>query len=96
MIDLVVVLLALGRMIYLAFRGITLILLAPGGALLAVAPIWLDWRTYVEPLWAVSRAAKMTEVIQTDASSGIFFLRSVASPACSSSFSLGAAVSHPE
>ncbi len=37
MIDLAVVLLSLGLLIYLAFRGITLILLAPGAALLAVA-----------------------------------------------------------
>jgi H+/gluconate symporter-like permease len=36
-IDLLVVLLALGLLIFLAFRGITLILLAPGAALLAVA-----------------------------------------------------------
>jgi H+/gluconate symporter-like permease len=35
MIDLMVVLLALGLLIYLAFRGITLILLAPAAALLA-------------------------------------------------------------
>ena len=37
MIDVLVILLALGLLIYLAFRGITLILLAPGMALLAVA-----------------------------------------------------------
>jgi len=37
MIDLLAVLFALGLLMYLAFKGITLILLAPGAALLAVA-----------------------------------------------------------
>jgi hypothetical protein len=37
MMDLVVVLFALALLIYLAFRGVTLILLAPAAALLAVA-----------------------------------------------------------
>jgi H+/gluconate symporter-like permease len=37
MLDLAIVLLALGLLMYFAFRGVTLLLLAPGAALLAVA-----------------------------------------------------------
>jgi hypothetical protein len=40
--------------------------------------------------------AEMNEVIQTDASFVVFFLQADASAACSSRFSLGAAVFHPE